>query len=149
MDLKNKVALTAGGTGGIGMASAIQMSKMGASIILLARNEAKLKDTLSKLDSSQGQSHSYLVADFSVTCWEGSHASVFAAVLIPAMLLLVLGVPIGITLFLYKNKKILANDTDVSLKFQDTYGAAYMAYEPKFCKCCCCCCEVFCCCCLW
>ena len=65
MDLKNKVALTAGGTGGIGMASAIQMSKMGASIILLARNEAKLKDTLSKLDSSQGQSHSYLVADFS------------------------------------------------------------------------------------
>ncbi|MFB0998059.1 MAG: SDR family NAD(P)-dependent oxidoreductase, partial [Flavobacteriales bacterium] len=65
MDLKNKVALTAGGTGGIGMASAIQMSKMGASVILLARNEAKLKDTLSKLDSSNGQSHSYLVADFS------------------------------------------------------------------------------------
>ena len=94
-------------------------------------------------------SKAYLVADFSVTCWEGSHASVFAAVLIPAMLLLVLGVPIGITLFLYKNKKILANDTDVSLKFQDTYGAAYMAYEPKFCKCCCCCFEVCCCCCLW
>jgi 3-oxoacyl-[acyl-carrier protein] reductase len=65
MDLKNKIALTAGGTGGIGMASAIQMSKMGASIILLARNEEKLKDTLTKLDSSQGQSHSYLVADFS------------------------------------------------------------------------------------
>lgn len=65
MDLKNKVALTAGGTGGIGMASALQMSKMGASVILLARNEAKLKDTLAKLDSSQGQSHSYLVADFS------------------------------------------------------------------------------------
>ena len=65
MDLKNKVALTAGGTGGIGMASALQMSKMGASVILLARNEAKLKDTLSKLDSSNGQSHSYLVADFS------------------------------------------------------------------------------------
>lgn len=65
MDLRNKIALTAGGTGGIGMASAIEMSKMGASIILLARNEEKLKDTLTKLDSSQGQSHSYLVADFS------------------------------------------------------------------------------------
>lgn len=65
MNLKNKIALTAGGTGGIGMASAIQMSKMGATIILLARNEEKLKDTLSKLDSSQGQNHSYLVADFS------------------------------------------------------------------------------------
>ena len=50
-------------------------------------------------------SKAYLVADFSVTCWEGSHASVFAAVLVPAMLLLVLGIPIGITLFLYKNKK--------------------------------------------
>ncbi|MEN8927629.1 MAG: SDR family oxidoreductase [Flavobacteriales bacterium] len=65
MDLRNKIALTAGGTGGIGMASAIEMSKMGASIILLARNEEKLKATLAKLDSNHGQSHSYLVADFS------------------------------------------------------------------------------------
>ena len=65
MDLRNKIALTAGGTGGIGMASAIEMSKQGASIILLARNEEKLKATLIKLDSSQGQNHSYLVADFS------------------------------------------------------------------------------------
>lgn len=65
MDLRNKIALTAGATGGIGMASAIKMSELGASIILLARNEEKLKDTLTHLDSSQGQSHSYLVADFS------------------------------------------------------------------------------------
>ena len=41
------------------------MSKMGASIILLARNEEKLKATLAKLDSSQEQKHSYLIADFS------------------------------------------------------------------------------------
>ena len=66
MNLTNKTALVAGGTGGIGMASALLMSKMGATIVLLARNEKKLIDTLSKLDSSNGQNHSYLVADFSV-----------------------------------------------------------------------------------
>ena len=52
MDLRNKIVLTSGGTGGIGKASAIKMSQLGASIILLARNEEKLKATLTELDSS-------------------------------------------------------------------------------------------------
>jgi len=65
MNLSGKTAAVAGGTGGIGMASAITMSKLGASIVLIARNESKLKTTLETLDSSKNQKHSYLVADFS------------------------------------------------------------------------------------
>jgi 3-oxoacyl-[acyl-carrier protein] reductase len=65
MNLTGKTAAVAGGTGGIGMASAITMSKLGASIVLIARNESKLKTTLETLDSSKNQQHSYLVADFS------------------------------------------------------------------------------------
>jgi 3-oxoacyl-[acyl-carrier protein] reductase len=38
---------------------------MGASIILVARNEEKLKETLKDLHFSSGQKHSYIVADFS------------------------------------------------------------------------------------
>ena len=62
--LKGKTALVAGSTQGIGKATAIELSKTGANIILLARNEAKLKETLELLDVSQNQKHQYLVADF-------------------------------------------------------------------------------------
>ena len=65
MNLTNKTVIASGGTGGIGKASAIKMSQLGATIILLARNEEKLMATLTELDSSQGQNHSYLIADFS------------------------------------------------------------------------------------
>ena len=67
MNLKNKTALVSGATGGIGKASAIQLSKLGATVILVARNKSKLEDTLNELDSSQNQNHSFLIADFSNT----------------------------------------------------------------------------------
>lgn len=65
MDLSNKTALLSGATGGIGLASAINMSKLGANIVLMARNEEKLNKTLALLDKSFGQSHSYIIADLS------------------------------------------------------------------------------------
>mgnify|MGYP000008561057 CR=1 FL=1 len=65
MNLSGKTAAVAGGTGGIGMASAIAMSNLGASIILISRNEEKLKRTISLLDTSKNQQHHYLIADFS------------------------------------------------------------------------------------
>ncbi|MFN3316653.1 MAG: SDR family oxidoreductase [Raineya sp.] len=65
IDLKNKNALVAGSTQGIGRATAIELARAGANITLLARNEAKLQETLSVLDTSLGQKHQYLVADFS------------------------------------------------------------------------------------
>jgi len=63
--LVNKTALVCGSTQGIGMATAHKLAEMGANIILVARNEKKLADVLQTLDTSQGQNHSYLVADFS------------------------------------------------------------------------------------
>lgn len=63
--LKNYTALVSGGTAGIGKASAIALSQLGANIILIARNEEKLKSSLNNLDSSQNQKHDYIKADFS------------------------------------------------------------------------------------
>ncbi|MEY3236217.1 MAG: hypothetical protein RI883_318 [Bacteroidota bacterium] len=65
LSLINKTALVCGSTQGIGKSTAIELASLGANIILLSRNEEKLKATLNDLDSSKGQKHAYLVADFS------------------------------------------------------------------------------------
>ncbi|MCF8278343.1 MAG: SDR family oxidoreductase [Flavobacteriales bacterium] len=65
IDLKGKRALVCGSTAGIGKAVALQLAETGASVTLLARNEEKLKSVLRELATVEGQSHSYLVADFS------------------------------------------------------------------------------------
>ena len=64
-DLVGKTAIVSGSTQGIGKSAAIELSKMGASIVMIARNEEKLQSSLLDLDTSQHQKHSYLVADFS------------------------------------------------------------------------------------
>ena len=65
LDLTGKNAVVCGATGGIGRASAMELATLGANIILVARNEEKLNNTLKELSTEKGQSHSYLVADFS------------------------------------------------------------------------------------
>ena len=65
IDLTGKRALVAGSTAGIGKAVALQLAEAGATVTLLARNEDKLKTVCTELDSSNGQTHGYLVADFS------------------------------------------------------------------------------------
>jgi 3-oxoacyl-[acyl-carrier protein] reductase len=67
LDLSGKTALVCGSSQGIGKASAIELAKMGASIILFARNEDRLKEVLKELPSDNGQKHYYEVADFSDT----------------------------------------------------------------------------------
>lgn len=64
LSLENKTALVCGSTQGIGLASAIELSKLGATCILMARNEDSLKEAIKQLDTSFKQQHSYLVADF-------------------------------------------------------------------------------------
>lgn len=64
LDLKNKSAVVCGSTQGIGKASAIELALLGANIILVARDEEKLKATLKELDSSKGQKHTFICADF-------------------------------------------------------------------------------------
>lgn len=65
MNLSGKTALIAGSTQGIGFASAQALAELGANCVLIARNEEALKLAVAKLDVSNGQQHSYLVADFS------------------------------------------------------------------------------------
>lgn len=67
--LSGKNVLITGASSGIGRATAIECSKLGASVILTARNEQRLQETLSELDASEGQQHSYIVAD--ITTNEG------------------------------------------------------------------------------
>ena len=62
--MKNKRALVCGSSKGIGAAAAIELSKCGASITLVARNEESLLNVINQLDNSFNQKHSYLVADF-------------------------------------------------------------------------------------
>ena len=64
LQLKDKIAVVCGSTQGIGKASAIELSRLGATVVLVARNEDKLKATLADLDLSEGQNHSYIIADF-------------------------------------------------------------------------------------
>ena len=65
LDLKNKNAIVCGCTQGIGLATAIELANIGANITLIARNESKLKEVMTLLDTTQGQKHSLLVVDFS------------------------------------------------------------------------------------
>ena len=74
LNLKNKTALVCGSTQGLGLASATEIALLGANVILMARDEEKLKNTLSKLDTSLEQQHNYIVADFS------SHENVSASI---------------------------------------------------------------------
>ena len=64
LDLSNKTALIGGSTQGIGLASAQAMASLGATCILISRNEASLLEAVKTLDITKGQQHSYLVADF-------------------------------------------------------------------------------------
>ena len=64
LNLNGKRALLCGSTDGIGKASAIMMADLGAEIVLLARNQNKLKNTLKELSINNGQNHSMICADF-------------------------------------------------------------------------------------
>ena len=58
--LEGKTVLVTGASSGIGRATAIECSKMGAMVIMTARNEERLQDTLRQLE---GDGHRYILAD--------------------------------------------------------------------------------------
>lgn len=60
-DLTGKRIVVCGSTQGIGWASAQSLAKLGASIVLVARNEEKLQNCVNNLT---GTGHSYVSADF-------------------------------------------------------------------------------------
>lgn len=63
-DLKGRTALVGGSTQGIGLASAQAMAALGATCILVSRNEEKLKAAVATLSTEGAQQHGYLVADY-------------------------------------------------------------------------------------
>ncbi len=56
--------MVCGSTQGIGKAIAIELASLGAGITLFARNRIKLESLIGELDTSNGQEHDFLVADF-------------------------------------------------------------------------------------
>lgn len=64
LNLSGKTAIVCGSTQGLGYATAIELALLGSNVVLMARNEEKLKNVAETLDQTKGQQHSYLVADF-------------------------------------------------------------------------------------
>lgn len=65
INLKGKRALICGSTQGIGLAIAEELARLGATCVLAARSEDKLKAAVDLLSTGEGQVHQYRVADFS------------------------------------------------------------------------------------
>lgn len=67
LNLSGKQALVCGSSEGIGKATAEELARMGASITLIARRSEKLAKLCKELNTSAGQKHQYLTADFDDT----------------------------------------------------------------------------------
>lgn len=65
--LENKTILVTGASSGIGKATAVECAKLGASVIVTARNQERLSSVLSDLDTSCGQKHQMVIADISTS----------------------------------------------------------------------------------
>ncbi len=65
LDLTNKTALVCGASQGLGLACAIELSLLGANVIVASRSEDKLRTALEKLDKSKGQQHAFIILDLS------------------------------------------------------------------------------------
>lgn len=63
--LEGKTILVTGASSGIGKATAVECSKLGANVIITARNEERLKWTFDELDTIMGQQHQMVLADMS------------------------------------------------------------------------------------
>ncbi len=55
LDLRKKHALVGGSSSGLGLASAIELALLGADITLMARNESRLRQAITQLDTSRGR----------------------------------------------------------------------------------------------
>ena len=80
--LEGKTILITGASSGIGAATAIECSKMGAKLVLTARNKDRLQSILDQLD---GEGHSYVLAELTkqdeVEALVGSLSKINGAVL--------------------------------------------------------------------
>ncbi len=65
IDLTGHRAIVCGSSQGIGRAIAIELSRLGTDITLMARNPERLESVVRELDTESGQKHEMIVADFS------------------------------------------------------------------------------------
>lgn len=63
LSLKNRTALVCGATQGIGRATANELAKLGANVIVAARREAELQAVVAELSNDGEQQHEYLILD--------------------------------------------------------------------------------------
>lgn len=61
--LENKKILVTGASSGIGRSTAFECAKLGASLVITARNEDRLKAVFNELDRNFGQDHQMIIAD--------------------------------------------------------------------------------------
>ncbi|MFC6980538.1 SDR family NAD(P)-dependent oxidoreductase [Microbulbifer taiwanensis] len=64
LNLLGKRALVCGSSQGIGRACAEQLADLGASVVLFSRDREKLDKVREQLNTSAGQTHTVLLADF-------------------------------------------------------------------------------------
>ena len=65
INLTGKRAIVCGSTQGIGKAAALELALLGASVTLVARNEAALQQVKTELKTMAGQQHASIAVDFS------------------------------------------------------------------------------------
>ena len=63
--IKEKNVLITGATSGIGKAAALKLSKLGANIFFIARNEKKAKDLSNEIEGGDGNKPYVIIADLS------------------------------------------------------------------------------------
>ena len=61
--LKGKTILITGASSGIGAETAVECSRLGATVVLTGRNVERLLSVMTRLDSSYSQGHRYVIAD--------------------------------------------------------------------------------------
>ena len=64
LSLAGKKAIVCGSTQGIGRAAAQELALLGAEVILVARNQDKLRETVKSLAVVEGTKHDFIAADF-------------------------------------------------------------------------------------
>ncbi len=65
-NLSGKTILVTGASSGIGKATAINASKLGATVVITARDEHRLQETFDSLDRSESAAHKMILADLTV-----------------------------------------------------------------------------------
>ncbi len=63
--LQGRHALVCGATQGIGKACAMELARLGASVTVMARHREALEKTAGELPTAHGQTHRFVMADFS------------------------------------------------------------------------------------